>query len=130
MCGNTFNMAEIEITKDKATFQTLETWIGHNATCYHNFNALPYMLPHALFNIFSHFNNLCVTENSTCYHMRYLIFSLILTICALLKIQHVTTCVTVLFSQFSMVWGYLQCITTCYHQIYKKKYINILKKGW
>ena len=29
-------------------YQTLETWIGHNATRYHNFNALPY--------IFSQFN--------------------------------------------------------------------------
>ena len=29
-------------------YQTLQTWIGHNATCYHNFNALPY--------IFSQFN--------------------------------------------------------------------------
>ena len=33
-------------------YQTLETWIDHNATRYHNFNALP----HALLYIFSQFN--------------------------------------------------------------------------
>ena len=37
-------------------YQTLQTWIGHDATCYHNFNALPYALPHALPYIFSQFN--------------------------------------------------------------------------
>ena len=26
--------------------QTLQTWIGHNATRYHNFNALPHALPY------------------------------------------------------------------------------------
>ena len=41
-------------------YKTLQLWIGHNGTRYHNFNALP----HAL---------------------------------------------TYIFSQFSMVWGYLQC---------------------
>ena len=24
-------------------YQTLQTWIGHDATCYHNLNALPYI---------------------------------------------------------------------------------------
>ena len=33
-----------------------------------------------------------------------------------------------IFSQFSMVWGYLQRVTTRYHQIYKKIYINIFLK--
>ena len=33
-------------------YQTLQTWIGHDATRYHNF----YMLPHALACIFSQFN--------------------------------------------------------------------------
>ena len=33
-------------------YQTLETWIGHNATRYHNLNALP----HALSCIFSQRN--------------------------------------------------------------------------
>ena len=34
-------------------YQTLWTWIGHNATRYHDFNALPYALPYILsqFNI-------------------------------------------------------------------------------
>ena len=33
-------------------YQTLPTWIGHNATRYHNFNALRRALPY----IFSQFN--------------------------------------------------------------------------
>ena len=37
-------------------YQTLRTWIGHNATRYHNFKALPYALPHALPYTFSQFN--------------------------------------------------------------------------
>ena len=37
-------------------YQTLRTWIGHDATCYHNFNALPHVLPHTLLYIFSQFN--------------------------------------------------------------------------
>ena len=30
-----------------------------------------------------------------------------------------------IFCQFSMIWGYLQEVTTRYCQIYKKVYINI-----
>ena len=60
-------------------FQTLQTWTGHNATRYHNFNALPYTLPY-------------------------------------------------IFSQFSLVWDYLQRTTTRYRQIYKKMYINTFLK--
>ena len=37
-------------------YQTLQIWIGHDATRYHNFNALPHALPHALSYIFSQFN--------------------------------------------------------------------------
>ena len=37
-------------------YQMLQTRIGHNATRYHNFNALPHTLPHALPYIFSQFN--------------------------------------------------------------------------
>ena len=33
-------------------YQTPQTWTGYNATCYHNFNALP----HALSYNFSQFN--------------------------------------------------------------------------
>ena len=32
-------------------YQTLQTWIDYNATCCHNFNALPHPLPY----IFSEF---------------------------------------------------------------------------
>ena len=60
-------------------YQTLQTWIGHDATRYHNFNVLLHALPY-------------------------------------------------IFSKFSMVWGYLQRVTTRYHQIYKKIYINIFFK--
>ena len=42
-------------------YQTLQTWIGHNATQYHNFNALPYTLPY----IFFQFN---MDNNATPYH--------------------------------------------------------------
>ena len=37
-------------------YQTLQTWIDHDATRYHNFNAIPHALPHALPYIFSQFN--------------------------------------------------------------------------
>ena len=37
-------------------YQTLKTWIGHNAMRYHKFNALPHTLQHALSYIFSQFN--------------------------------------------------------------------------
>ena len=37
-------------------YQTLQAWISHDATHYHNFNALPHALPHALPYIFSQFN--------------------------------------------------------------------------
>ena len=36
------------LLKDMANFQTLQTWLGHNVTCYHNMN----MLLHALLYIF------------------------------------------------------------------------------
>ena len=62
-------------------YQTLEIWIGHNATRYHNFNVLPYALPHALPYIFSHLSmGWCylqsVTTTSTDYHRRYCTFYL------------------------------------------------------
>ena len=37
-------------------YQTLQTWIGHDATRYHNLNALPQALPHVLPYTFSQFN--------------------------------------------------------------------------
>ena len=58
-------------------YQTLQTWRGHNAKRYHNFNALPHALPY-------------------------------------------------FFSQFNIIWGYLQQVTTSYRQTYKKMYINVL----
>ena len=40
---------KLRLHKGMATFQTLQTWIGHNAKRYHNLNGLPHALP----NIFS-----------------------------------------------------------------------------
>ena len=57
-------------------YQTLQTQIGHNATCYHNFNVLPHAIP----SIFTH---------------------------------------------FSRVLGYLQCVTMHFLQIHKIKCILI-----
>ena len=37
-------------------YQILQTWIGDNATLYHNFIALPHASPHALPYTFSQFN--------------------------------------------------------------------------
>ena len=31
-------------------YKTLQTWIGHNATHYHNFNALLHVLPYIYFS--------------------------------------------------------------------------------
>ena len=44
---------KLRLHKDIATFQTLQTWICHNATRYHNLKALPVVLMHALPYIFS-----------------------------------------------------------------------------
>ena len=54
-------------------YQTLQTWMLHNATCYRNFD----VLPHALACIFSQFNMGMqrITITLTCYHMRYHTFS-------------------------------------------------------
>ena len=43
---------KLRLHKDMATFQTLKTWIGQNATCYHNLNALPHVLPYIFSEIF------------------------------------------------------------------------------
>ena len=52
--GKTYEIwLKLRLHKDMATFQTLKTWIGHNATCYHNLNALSHPLPHMLPYIFS-----------------------------------------------------------------------------
>ena len=77
-------------------YQTLQTWIGHDATRYH-----------------------------TRYHMRYHTFSLSLTwIDHNAKRYHnfnvLLHALPYIFSKFSMVWGYLQRVTTRYNQIYKK----------
>ena len=66
-----------------ATFQTLEIWIGHNASRYHNLNALPHGLPKAL---------------------------------------------PYIFSEICLVLGYLQLVTTRYHQFVFKRILMFFKK--
>ena len=53
---------KLRLLKDMGTFQTLQTWIGHNATRYHNLNALP----HALLYIF--LSLIWIGQNLTRYH--------------------------------------------------------------
>ena len=62
----------IPITFERVTihYQTLQRWIGHDATRYHNFNALPDVLPY----IFSLFNMAGLQGNVlpyvwTCYYI-------------------------------------------------------------
>ena len=91
-------------------YQTLKTWIGHDVTHYHNFNALPHSLPQVL-----HTFSPSLTRrghNAKPYHN----FNVLL---------HV---LPYIFSKFSMVWGYLQRVTTRYYQIFIKMYINIFSK--
>ena len=52
MCGNTFNMTEIEVTERSGNFPNSQAWIGHNARGYHNFNVLPHTIPY-IFTQFS-----------------------------------------------------------------------------
>ena len=92
---------KLSLLKDMETFQTLQTWIGHNATRYHNLNTLPYALPHALPYILSDIYLIC--PNTMCYHN----FNVLL---------HV---LSYIFSQFSMGWSYLQRVTTHYHHLKK-----------
>ena len=73
------------------------------------------------------------TITSTRYHTRYHTFSLSLTwIGHNAKRYHnfsvLLHVLPYIFCKFSMVWGYLQHVTTRYHQIYKKIYINIFLK--
>ena len=78
-----------------------------------------------------------VTETSTRYqtryHMRYRTFSFSLT-----WLGHNGTryhnfnvlphAIPYIYTQFSMVWEYLQRVTTRYHQIYEKNVYQYLKK--
>ena len=85
-------------------YQTLETWIDHNATRYHNFNQLPHALPYIYLSLtwIDHNPMRCHNFNILPHGLPYI------------------------SSQFSIVWDYLQSVTTLYHQIHKKLYINIL----
>ena len=74
-----------------------------------------------------------VTITSTRYHTHYHTFSLSLTCIGhnAKRYHNFNVLLHVLpysFSKFSMVWAYLQRVTTRYRQIYKKIYINIFLK--
>ena len=56
---------KLRLHKDMATFQTLHTFIGHNAMPYHNSNALPHVLPY----IFSEICLVCFGLLATRYQM-------------------------------------------------------------
>ena len=77
--------------------KTWITWIGDNATRYHNFN----VLPHALLYIFSQFNK--IGHNGMRYH----------------NFNILPHAFSYIFSQFSMVWG---LFATGHHALL---YINI-----
>ena len=74
-----------------------------------------------------------VTITSTRYDALYLTFSL-----SLIWIGHNAMCyhnfnvlpraLTYIFSQFSILWSYLQHVTTRYRQVYKKLYTNTFLK--
>ena len=89
-------MNEIEITEGYGNFQTPQKKIGHNAL-------LTSTRCHTRYHAFS-LSLTWIGHNATCYHN----FSVLLH------------ALPYIFSQFSMVWGYLQCVTTRCHQIYKK----------
>ena len=83
-------------------YQTLQTWISHNATRYYNFSALL----HVFMCCRTFFLSLTlVGHNATCYY----------------NFNVLPHAIPSIFTQFSMGWGYLQRVTTRYRQIYKKK---------
>ena len=74
-----------------------------------------------------------VTITSTRYHRRYCTFSLSLTwlgynLAHYHNFNVLPHALPYIFFKFGMVWGYLQHVTMCYRQIYKKLYINIFFK--
>ena len=86
--------------KDKETFQTLEIWIGQNATRYHNFNTLPHVLLDALLTFILSLK--WIGHNAIHYHDFHVLLHAL----------------RYFFSQFSIVCGYFHNVTTCHHQIY------------
>ena len=75
----------------------------------------------------------CVTIISTRYHTRYDTFSLSLTCIGhnakrYRKFNVLLHVLPYSFSKFSMVWNYMQRVTTRYRQIYKNIYVNIFLK--
>ena len=75
----------------------------------------------------------CVTIISTRYHTRYDTFSLSLTCIGhnakrYRKFNVLLHVLPYSFSKFSMVWNYMQRVTTRYRQIYKNIYVNIFFK--
>ena len=49
-------LLKVGLPKNMGTLETMQTWIGHNATHYHGLTALPHAIPNTLLYIFSQFN--------------------------------------------------------------------------
>ena len=98
------SVTSISVNVERVTthYKTLQTWIGHNATHYHNFNALPHALPYI--SLIS----TRVGYDATRYHN----FN---------ALPHV---LPYIFSDICLILGYLQWVTTRYRQFILKN-INI-----
>ena len=73
--------------------KSFQLWIGHNATRYHKFNALPYhkFMCYLIFYLSLKW----IGRNATCYH----------------NFNVLPHALPYISSQCSMVWGYLQRVT-------------------
>ena len=112
-------------------YQTLQTWMLHNATCYRNFD----VLPHALAYIFSQFNMGMqrITITLTCYYMRYHTFSFSLAwfgvICNALPRVSVTFTKKMYISIFFKKLTVTRCKQPKTRLISEKMYDNICSKA-
>ena len=84
---NNLNFSHVE--RVATHYNTLQTWIGHNATRYHSFNALPHVWPY---------------------------ISVILTGVG----NALPHALPYIFSEICLFLDYLQRVTTCYRQFFKK----------
>ena len=99
-----------------ATFQTLQTWIGHVA----------------MFETDSSVTSISVIFN-THYQTLQTWISINATLCDSLKthsvITRIITRITMYFSQICLVWGYLQHVIMHYDHFLKKCYEKIFEKN-
>ena len=64
------NLVFSDIKRITTHYQTQETWIGLNITCYHSLNALPHALPYILYQLCLVLGYLQLV--TTCYHRFFL----------------------------------------------------------